>query len=143
MPSRSYKISGPDDTLKKLDKFLLAVSKLGDWGASRAVQMFIDGDGHERLSVKGVPNGTKIDRKSFNDATEKDTIDVRDLKVEELITLIVEAEKRDSQSTKFVKQLDKGQKVKADTILDLPFRDVMQNVDQDITWRSSSTSPFK
>jgi len=57
---------------------------------------------------------------------------------EELITLYLEQ----TMEPEFKKRLSKGQTVKADKVDDIPFRDHASNVDQDITWRSSSKAPF-
>ena len=58
---------------------------------------------------------------------------------EELITLYLEQKDTDP---KFKRQLNKGVPVKPDKVDDIPFRDHSSNIDQDVTWRSSSKAPF-
>lgn len=144
MGDRTYKVSGPDDTLNRLDRFMLAAAKLGDWGASRMIQMSIDGDGHERLSVKGT--SSKLDKNSLKKEVDKDTVNVNALKAEELIDLYLEQKdkkEKDPQATRFVKQLDKGQPVKPDDVKDIPFRDTSYYDPVPMTWRSSSSPPYR
>ncbi len=57
---------------------------------------------------------------------------------EQLITLYLEQD----TDPKFKKRMNKGVPVKVDKLDDIPFRDHASNVDQDMTWRSSSKAPF-
>lgn len=65
------------------------------------------------------------------------------MNAEQLIDLYLEGKKTQPKAATFSKQIVKGQKVKPDSLLDLPFRDTANNVDQDISWRASSTSPYQ
>jgi hypothetical protein len=69
---RTYKVRGHAEVIAQLDKLLLIANKLGEWGASRSVELSIDGDGPHYLSVDGVEG--QLDKQSFKDWIDKDTI---------------------------------------------------------------------
>lgn len=91
--SRTYSCKGDSELIDKIDKFLLAVGKLGEWGASRRVSISVDGDGAERLQVKGIPKGTAFDKDGLGKAVEKDEIRADILKLKEEGTMNSRAQK--------------------------------------------------
>ena len=70
------KISGRPETVQKICRFLGAVELLGVWGSSRVVKVFVDGDGIDRLKVKGLPKEYAPDSKEMNEVTERDEFTV-------------------------------------------------------------------
>jgi hypothetical protein len=76
--SRTYEVAGHPDTVKTVDKFLQVVQHLGSIGASRSLEVSVDGDGPERLSVKGTK--TPLDRNSLESAVDQDTVPLRAIK---------------------------------------------------------------
>lgn len=77
---RTYKVKGHVEVVGQLDRLLLLLNKLGEWGASRSVQMSMDGDGPHYLYVEGTEG--KLNREQLNQVTKKDTINVFSLKLE-------------------------------------------------------------
>lgn len=144
--TRTYTCKGDSELMDRIDKFLLATERLGNWGASRRLSMFVDGDGADRLSVKGP---AKQLAKWDTDATDKDEIKVDSFDFKEHAAVLAEKlidqylEQKSELDSKFNKQLVKGQRVKKDALQDIPHRDTNSNSDQDITWASSSTAPYR
>jgi hypothetical protein len=78
---RTYKVEGHPDVIKRLDKQLLAMEAMGNWGSSRDIETSIDGDGPEFLYVKGVKG--KLDKERFQAALDKSDVNIHALKMEE------------------------------------------------------------
>lgn len=78
---RKYDIEGHPEVIEQLDKLLLMASKCGNWGASRHLQISVDGDGAHWLKVNGGVVG-KLDKKSAQELSRRSDIPIYSLKLE-------------------------------------------------------------
>jgi hypothetical protein len=70
--TRTYEISGSEGVLDQLEEILKAIEYLGKLGASRVLELGIDGDGAARIKVKRTDK--KIDLKEQDINTDQDII---------------------------------------------------------------------
>jgi len=78
---RKYELEGHPEVIEELDKLLLAMSKCGQWGTSRDLQVSIDGDGPHWLRINnGVP--VKLDKQSIQKELEQTKVPIYSLKLE-------------------------------------------------------------
>lgn len=69
---RTYEVTGTAEFLSRVDHLLQTIAYLGGVGASRTVEFFVDGDGSDRLGVKGTESD--VDKKKID--TDKDAVKV-------------------------------------------------------------------
>lgn len=78
--TRIYKITGEPRLLNDFEEVLSMIQYLGNVGASRTIQLGIDGDGSVRLKIERINDkGKEIDMKekdNMHELLEKDNIDM-------------------------------------------------------------------
>lgn len=71
--TRTYEINAYPEILDQLEELLNAIEYLGNTGASRTIEFYVDGDGSARTKIKRIDKDIALKKKKVN--TDKDTIE--------------------------------------------------------------------